>query len=184
MNKVKLRNLLVTLHLYGAALLAPLFLLVAISGGLNHAGIDGKTTETPVAIPEGTQFDTKSPTFEADVRTFLKAQKIDVEFEYIRARGDSFTTRPTSRPHVAFEKKDGKLTAKYLEPSPLFSLMEIHKGHGPAITKPFGALAGLVLFFVVIGGLIVGLLSPAYRKPTIISTLVGTLVFAWVAFLA
>ena len=71
MNKVKLRNLLITLHLYGAALLAPVFLLVAVTGGLKMAGIEGKTTETPIALPAGTAFDTKSPTFEADVRTWL-----------------------------------------------------------------------------------------------------------------
>lgn len=184
MNKVKLRNLLVKLHLYGAALLAPLFLLVAITGGLKMAGIEGGTTETPLAIPAGTSFDTKSPNFENDVRTFLKSQKIDADFDYIRARGNSFTTRPTSRPHVAFEEKDGQLTAKYVEPDTLNALMEIHKGHGPLIYKTLGWIAGLTLFFVVLGGLFIGLLSPAYRKPTIISSLLGSAVFVWAAFIA
>ncbi len=184
MNTIKLRNLLVKIHLYAASLLAPIFLLVAFSGGLNHAGFEGSTKDTPIALPAGTQFDSKSPTFEADVRSFLKAQKVDVDFEYIRARGDSFTTRPTSRTHVAFEKKDGALTAKLVEPSFIYALMEIHKGHGPSISKLFGALAGLMLFFVVIGGLLVGLLSPAYRKPTMLSAIAGSAVFAWVAFLA
>ncbi len=184
MNKVKLRNILVTIHLYAAALLAPAFLLVAISGGLYLADVKGGTKDTPIAIPAGTKFDTESPTFEADVRTFLKAQKVDVDFEYIRARGDSFTTRPTSRPHVAFEEKDGQLTAKYVMPEPLNALMEIHKGHGPRAYRIFGMLAGLAMFIVVMGGLLIGLLSPAYRKPTIISALAGSGLFAWAAFFA
>jgi hypothetical protein len=183
-NKVKLRNLLVTLHLYGAALLAPVFLMVAITGGLKMAGIEGKTKDTPIALPAGTSFDSKSPNFEADVRTFLKAQKVDVEFEYIRARGPGFTTRPTSRPHVAFEEKDGQLTAKYVEPDTLNALMEIHKGHGPKIYKTLGWISGLTLFFVIFGGLVIGLLSNAYRKTTIIATSVGSAIFVWAAFLA
>jgi hypothetical protein len=134
-NTVKLRNILVKIHLYAAALLAPSFLLVAISGGLYLADVKGSTKETPITIPAGTQFNTKSPTFEADVRSFLKAQKIDVSFEYIRARGDDFVTRPTSRAHVAFEQKDGMLSAKYVEPSAINGLMEIHKGHGPSIYR-------------------------------------------------
>ncbi|RDV02960.1 hypothetical protein DXH95_13685 [Sphingorhabdus pulchriflava] len=184
MNKSKLRNLLVKLHLYGAALLAPFFLLVAITGGLKMAGVEGGTQETPLTVPAGTSFDAKSPQFEDDVRTFLKAQKVNVDFEYIRARGNSFTTRPTSRPHVAFEEKDGQLTAKYVEPDTINALMEIHKGHGPRIYKTLGWVAGLTLFFVVLGGLFIGLLSPAYRKPTIISSLFGSLVFVWAAFFA
>lgn len=184
MNPIKLRRILVSIHLYAAALLAPAFLLVAISGGLYLADVEGGAKETPVTVPAGTKFDSESPTFEADVRAFLKAQKIDVEFEYIRARGSNFVTRPTSRPHVAFEEKNGQLTAKYVEPSLLNAMMEIHKGHGPRVYRVFGMIAGLMLFFVVIGGLLVGLLSPAYRKPTIYSVIAGSVVFAYLAFLA
>ncbi len=184
MNKVKLRNLLVTLHLYGAALLAPVFLLVAVTGGLKMAGIEGKTKDTPITLPAGTKFDTASPTFEADVRAFLAAQKVDVDFEYIRARGNSFTTRPTSRVHVAFEEKAGVLTAKRVEPDLLNGLMEIHKGHGPKIYKTLGWISGVALFFVIFGGLAIGLLSPAYRRPTLLATLAGSGIFVWAAFLA
>lgn len=184
MNKVKLRNILVTIHLYAAALLAPAFLLVGMSGGLYLADVKGKTQETTIPVPAGTKFNTESPTFEADVRAFLKARKVDVDFEYIRARGDNFTTRPTSRAHVAFEDKDGQLTAKYVQPDVLNAMMEIHMGHGPRAYRIFGIMAGLALLIVVLGGLLIGLLSPTYRKPTIISALTGSALFAWAAFFA
>jgi hypothetical protein len=184
MNKVKLRNLLITLHLYGAALLAPVFLLVAITGGLNMAGIEGKTEEAPIILPADTKFDTKSPKFEDDVRALLKAENVAVDFEYIRTRGSNFTTRPTSRPHVSFENKDGQLTAKFVKPDTLNALMEIHKGHGPRVYKILGWIGGFALFFVVLGGLIIGLLSAAYRRTTIVSTLIGSAIFVWAAFLA
>jgi len=183
-NAVRLRRILVTIHLYAAALLAPAFLLVAISGGLYLADVKGKTQETPLALGADTRFDTSSPTFENDVRAFLKARQIDVDFEYIRTRGDSFTTRPTSRTHVDFEQKGGQLTAKLVEPDLLYAMLEIHMGHGPRIYRSYGVLAGLALFIIVIGGLVIGLLSPAYRKPTIISTAAGAGLFCWLAFLA
>jgi hypothetical protein len=183
-NAVKLRRTLVTIHLYAAALLAPAFLLVAISGGLYLADVKGEAKETPLVIPANTRFDTESATFEADVRAFLKAQKTDVEFEYIRTRGQSFTTRPTSRRHVNFEEKGGQLSAKIVEPGILNALMEIHKGHGPSVYRYYGAAAGLALLIVVLGGLLIGLLSPAYRKATITSVALGAGLFVWLAFLA
>jgi len=183
-STVKLRNLLVKIHLYAASLLAPCFLLVAVTGGLDLAGVENGAKETPIALPAGTQFNPESPTFEADVRSFLQAQKIAVNFEYIRARGDNFVTRPTSRTHVAFDKKDGQYSAKLVEPDAMNALMEIHKGHGPRVYKTLGMLAGLALFFVILGGLLIGLLSPAYRKPTLYSFIAGSAIFAWAAFLA
>jgi uncharacterized iron-regulated membrane protein len=183
-NTVKLRNILVKIHLYAASLLAPCFLLVAVTGGLYMADVKGEAKETPIVLPAGTQFNPESPTFEADVRSFLQAQKIAVDFEYIRARGDNFVTRPTSRTHVAFDKKDGQYSAKLVEPDAMNALMEIHKGHGPSIYKVLGMVAGLALFFVILGGLTIGLLSPAYRKPTLFSFIAGSAIFAWAAFLA
>jgi hypothetical protein len=184
MNAIKLRRIMVSIHLYAAALLAPAFLLVAISGGLYMADVKGETKETPITLPQGTKFDTKSSAFEADVRSFLKAQNVDVKFEYIRVRDKNFTTRPTSRAHVAFEEKDGVLSAKYVEPSLLNAMMEIHKGHGPSAYRILAMIAGLALFFVVLGGLTIGLLSPFYRRATILSSIAGSAVFAWLAFFA
>jgi hypothetical protein len=184
MSPIKIRRILVSIHLYAAAILAPAFLLVAISGGLYFADVKGEMAETPVVIPAGTTFDPESPTFEADVKAFLVAQKLPSEFDYIRARGDSFTTRPTSRTHVTFEQKDGVLTAKKVTPNLTAALMEIHKGHGPSIYRTYGILVGLMLFIVIIGGVAVGLLSPAYRKATTLSVIGGSALFAYVAFLA
>lgn len=184
MSPIKLRRILVSIHLYAAAILAPAFLLVAITGGLYFAGIEGEMVETPVAIPADTAFDMESPTFEADVKTFLQKQNLPADFDYIRARGDSFTTRPTSRTHVTFEQKDGVLTAKQVSPTPMAALLEIHKGHGPELYRTYGILVGLMLFIVIIGGVAVGLLSPAYRKATLYSCIGGSALFGYVAFLA
>jgi hypothetical protein len=42
----------------------------------------------------------------------------------------------------------------------------------------------LALLIVVLGGLTIGLLSTAYRKPTLYSFAAGSAIFAWAAFFA
>lgn len=184
MNKVKLRRLLVNIHLYLAAFMAPAFLLMAITGGLYLADIKGENAETELSVPEGYALGTGNPELEAEVRRFIADQALDVEFDYLRERGDGFVTRPTSRPHLRVENGEQGTTAQLVEPDLLNSLTELHKGHGPQIYRTYGIAVGIALFFVVFGGVLVGLLAPAYRRPTILTLSAGTLIFAYLAFWA
>ena len=184
MNKVKLRRTLVSVHLYLAALLAPAFLLVAISGGLYLADVKGGTSETALPVPAGFTLDADDPALETRVRDYLASADVDVSFDYLRARGGNVTTRPTSRRHVRFESEDGVMSATLVQPDPLNAMMELHKGHGPAIFRTFGIIMGIALFLVVTGGMIVGLLAPGYRRQTIWSALAGSAVFGWLALFA
>ena len=177
MDNPKLRKLLVLLHLYGAAFMAPAFLLVAITGGMHMAGIGESETSQPIALPAGTQIDFKSPTAKDDVKALLKAANVDMDFEYIKNRGSSAQTRPTSRPYVSFKKTDTGWTATKQTPNLLKSMMEIHKGHGPKILRTYHKLAAVVLFFVIFGGLMVGLLARAYRRKTVVAAVIGLLVY-------
>ena len=181
MNVLKLRRFLVLAHLYLASFLAPAFLLVAISGGMHVAGFEEKVERTPIQLPAGTMLDPKSPTLEEDVRALLAAQNIDVEFEYIKGKGNNFMTRPTSRTFVDFQVTGEGVRATLNEPNLQYSLMELHKGHGPLAFRTYLMVVGSVLFLSVVGGLIVGLLAPNYRRPTLITAAIGT---AGTAFLA
>ncbi len=184
MNKVKTRNFLVLVHLYFAAFLAPSFLLVGATGALYLLDADKPVQETPIDLPDGIVFDQDSPNFDAEVQQALKDSGVDLEFEYIRSREDSFVTRPTSRTFAQFEKTEDGWNATLKEPGMLYSLTELHKGHGPKAFRYFQIFAGISLFFVVIGGLIVGLLSKAYRGKTIVASLVGSGLFLLFAFVA
>lgn len=184
MNKVKLRRTLVSIHLYVAALLAPAFVLMAITGALYLAGFEGETRETDLSVPDGYALSNENPELESEVRRFIADQDLDFDFDYIRGRGDSFMTRPTSRPHLRVETGEEGITAQLVEPDLLAALTEIHKGHGPQIYRTYGIFVGIGLFIVVFGGVLVGLLAPAYRRPTILSVLAGTAVFAYIAFWA
>ena len=182
MNPLKLRRLLVSIHLYLASFLAPAFLVVAISGGFYLAGIQGKTTQTPIELPAGTTLDFGSDQIEDDIRALLDAQGVDVSFEYIRGRGNSATTRPTTRPHVSFQQGPDGVTAALHKPDLAYALMELHKGHGPRVYRLYQILVALVLFLVVIGGLAVGVLAKTYRRPTVIATAVGTVIVLLLGF--
>ena len=181
MNSLKLRRLLIQIHLYLAGFLAPGFLLVAISGGMDLAGFDARTTETAIELPAGADLDFSSDTIVEDVRALLETTGTNVNFEYIRGRGNSAMTRPTSHDFVRFEKSAGGLTATLNEPNLQYSLMELHKGHGPRIFRTYQIVAPIALFLVVIGGLAVGLLARAYRRPTIVSAAIGTIGFVALA---
>ncbi|MEO9633509.1 MAG: hypothetical protein ABJ360_20655 [Roseobacter sp.] len=184
MNKVKTRNFLVLVHLYLAAFLAPSFLLVGGTGALYLLDADKPVEETAISLPKDITIDPNSPTIKEDVENILSEQGVALDFEYIRSRGDSFTTRPTSRTYAQFEKTEDGWAATLKEPGLLYSLTELHKGHGPVAFRYFQILAGIALFLVVIGGLVVGLLSKAYRGKTIVATLIGSVLFVGAAFVA
>ena len=175
MNSLKLRRLLITVHLWLAGLLAPAFLVVAVSGGLYLAGFHPKAKETPIVLPADASLDFTADDVEDQVRALLEAQDIDVSFEYLRVGGNWAMTRPTTRDYVRFSHGKGVLEATLNQPNFQYILMELHKGHGPRAYRMYQIVVALALFLVVIGGLAVGLLARTYRRPTMIAAVAGTL---------
>lgn len=169
--------------MYFAAFMAPAFLLVATSGGLYLLGNKGAVEREALALPAGTILDLKSDTLESDIRAVLKSADMDHRFEYLSARGQSATTRPTSRTHVEFAQTDDGVEAYVIKPNLQYAMMELHKGHGPQLFKLYQKLVALALLCVVLGGLTVGLLATAYRRKTLVTSAVGLSVFVVLAFL-
>jgi len=177
MENPKLRKLLINLHLLGAGFMAPAFCLVAITGGLHMVGGGESVATSAITLPAGTQVDLKSKKAEDDVRTILKAANVDMKFEYLKIRGTSFETRPTSRTHVKFKPSPTGLTATLNKPNFQKAMMEVHKGHGPKILRTYHKLVAFVLFLVIFGGILIGVLSNAYRRKTLTALGLGTLVY-------
>jgi hypothetical protein len=182
MNPIKTRNLLVLVHLFLASFLAPMFILVAITGFNYLYGNKGETVETALTMPADVIIDADSDTVEDSVRAVLTANELPTDFEYLKIRSGSITTRPTSTDFVALSEKDGVWSATLHEPSLQYRMMELHKGHGPEKFKIYQTVAAIALFLIILGGLIVGLLAPAYRRKTIGATVIGTAAFALLAF--
>lgn len=178
-----LRRTLIQIHLIFAAIMAPAFLFVALSGGMYLIGVEANVDKTAIALPSDTRLDFKSASLEADVRALLQQQNIDYDFEYIRNRGKVIQLRPTSRRHIEITQTDAAPIATWNSPNLPFALIELHKGHGPSAFKTYQKFVAATLMIVVLGGLIVGLLAPALRRRTIVATLVGTGLFVFLAFL-
>lgn len=183
MNKVKSRNLLILIHLYLAAILAPSFILVGVSGAMDLLDIERPVEESPIKLPDNIAINSESPTLEADIAKILTDAGVELDFEYIKNRGDTLTTRPTSRTFAEFKKSDAGWTATLTKPGINFAMMEMHKGHGPKLFRYFQAAAGITLFFVVIAGLFIGLLSKAYRGKTVMALAVGAGAFVLVGII-
>ena len=177
MENAKLRKLLINLHLLGAGFMAPAFCLVAITGGLHMVGGGESVATSPIKLPAGTQVDLKSKTATEDVRAILKAANVDVKVEYLRIRGTSFETRPTSRTHVKFKPSPNGLVATLNKPNFQKAMMEVHKGHGPKVLRTYHKIVALTLFLVIFGGVLIGLLSKAYRGKTLAALGLGTLIY-------
>ena len=183
MNKVKTRNLLILVHLFLAAFLAPSFLMVGTTGALKLAGVEPSIEDIDLVLPADTQLDPDSPTLKEDIAAILAAQNIHLDIESIRSRDGSMTTRPTSRTFARINQTPDGLKATLHKPGLQYTLMELHKGHGPAIFKTYQMVAGIALFLVIIGGLVVGLLAKAYRRKTLVSLGLGTVAFVALGFL-
>jgi hypothetical protein len=184
MANPKFRKLLILFHLFAAGFMAPAFLLVAVTGGMHMVGGVEKETRAPIELPAGTIIDLKSSTAEADIRALLKSANIDHDFEYLRNRGTTAQTRPTSRPYINFKQQDGQWVAEKVTPNFMKAAMQIHKGYGPRILKTYHKIVAIMLLGVVFGGIFVGLLSKAYRRQTIGAVSVGTLLYLVLIFLA
>ena len=177
------RSLLVRLHLYAAAFLAPAFLFLAISGGLYLVGVKGSVEQTVVVMPSQLELDPSSESLYKDVQKVLLAAGISHDFEYVKIKGNTLLTRPTSRNFYKFSMQPEGLVVSFNEPSIQSKLIELHKGHGPEIFKTFQKVIAVGLMFVVLSGFWLGFSALGLRRNTLIVTGSGALLFSLLALL-
>jgi hypothetical protein len=176
-----MRKKILSLHLLLASFMAPAFIMVAISGGLYLIGIKGANIESEVRVPEQFSLDLDSNELEQDVRNIVAQLNLNINFEYLRIRGSSITTRPTSREFLRLSVTDDGLRIKRVSPNLQSSLMELHKGHGPTLFKTYQKLVAVALMFVMLSGLWMGISNKMMRKKTLITATIGLATFILLA---
>lgn len=176
-----MRKKILSLHLLLASFMAPAFLMVAISGGLYLVGIKGSSIESEVSVPEQFSLDLTSNELEHDVRILLGQLNLKTNFEYLRIDGSSITTRPTSREFLRLNVADDGLSIKVVRPDLQWSLIELHKGHGPTLFKTYQKLVAVALIFVMLSGLWMGIGNKMMRKKTLIAATLGLATFIFLA---
>lgn len=167
------RNFWINAHLLTAAFLTPLIVLMAISGGLYLIGIKGDLQQSDVTLPPSISLDLKSPSLESDVREILATVDTGYAFEYLKVKGNTLYTRPTSRPHYEIVVSAGELSLKRNEPSLQKSLVELHKGHGPTAYKTLQKAMAAGLVFILLSGMWLGFSSRILRGKTLTMVILG-----------
>ena len=201
-----MRKFLLNVHLYVAAFVAPVFILLGLSGGLYLLDIKGEVTRTEIALPADASLDFESDNLEAEITALLASQGISHKFESLSrrggpaagrgpgagarpgagpARGGGFVqTRPSSRTSYHFRRQGGQLTVTRVTPDFQKVMIELHKGHGPSLFRTYQKLVALALILAVLSGVWMGLASKVLRKQTALAATAGLIAFIGVAFLA
>lgn len=178
------RKTLVTIHLYLAAFFAPFVIMVAISGGLYLAGIKGSVATQTIYTAGIPPLDTGSEGLKEEVGKLLtKAGVEDFAFEYVKVKGNTLYTRPTSKAHYVIKQGGSSVEVIEAHPSLQNSLVELHKGHGPTLFKQGQMFFAVGLLVVMLSGLWLGLASPMLKQRTLLTTAAGTLLFLLLALI-
>jgi hypothetical protein len=167
--------------MYLSALFAAFVLLVAISGGLYLLGFKGSVKEELVYSLPGdgglAGLHSEPAALETAVaRLLANAGVQDYSFEYVKVKGSTLYTRPTSRTHYVIEQGDGVEVFR-AEPSLQAAMMELHMGHGPTAFKTFQKFFAAGLIFIILSGLWLGLSSSRLRPRTLAAAAGGAAAF-------
>ena len=170
------------LHLCVAAFLAPVVLLMAISGGLYLFGIKGKVVEIPVDLAPNATLDLAAADLEMAVRQLLADAGIEHRFEYLKREDGTLTTRPTSRAYYVLRVEQDGVRAARNEPDVQKRLIELHKGHGPTAFKTLQKILAVGLLVIVGTGFWLGLSAVGLRFRMAAISGAGLLLFVLLAF--
>ena len=176
------RSFWISLHLCVAAFLAPVVLLMAVSGGIYLLGIKGKVTEIPVDLAPGATLDLAAADLEATVRQLLADAGIEHRFEYLKQEDGTLTTRPTSRVYYILHVDQDGVRATRNVPDVQKRLIELHKGHGPTAFKTLQKVMAVGLLVIVSTGFWLGLSAAGLRVRMAVTSAVGFLIFILLAF--
>jgi len=172
------RKLLVTIHMYLSSFFAAFVFMAAISGGLYLLGIKGEVQQESIYQGQLSGLNATAASLDCDIADLLvQAGVSDYEFEYIKVKGNTLYTRPTSRVHYVIKLGADQVEVIHADPSLQAALMELHKGHGPTAFKTFQKLFALGLVLIISSGLWLGLSAKGLRRNILLSSLIGGAVF-------
>lgn len=182
MTSPKTRSLIIRLHLLIAAFMFPAIVMFLGTGALYTWGNTGAYVDTEHRIAL-----TQPLSDDKDVLTGIAATELarlgiahPGGSPSVRSVGDAFRLEwsganrdvhlaPTADPAV------GLLTVK--ETTLHRRLVQLHKAKGTTVFKVYATLLAVALFLLVASGLIVSLVTPAYRRLTWWAAGIGTATF-------
>ena len=177
------RKLFITIHMYLAAFFAPAVLLVAISGGLYLTGVKGEVEQVTIYSSSDTTIDSESASLHTDVAALLANAGVEsYSYEYVKVKGSTLYTRPTSSDHYIIKLNGGGVEVIHARPSLQSRMIELHKGHGPSAFKTFQKVFAIGLIVIILSGLWLGISAARLRRSTLLTATAGAVVFALLLF--
>lgn len=169
-------------HLLVAAFIFPAIVMFLVTGGLYTWGITGKYTDTEHMITLQQPLENDKAALDTMVKAELDRLDLSPPSGNARVRtvGDSFTYEwtganrdvtlaPTANPNEA------KLTVKDTGIHRYF--VQLHKAKGSTLFKVYASILAIALFLLVLSGLIISLITPAFRRMTLWASGVGAVIF-------
>jgi hypothetical protein len=173
------RKLFIQIHMYLAAFFTPAVLLVAISGGLYLLGVKGSVEQETIYSSSDISIDNTSDSLKDDVVELLASAGVkSYSFEYVKVKGATLYTRPTSSDHYIIKSTAGGVEVVHARPSLQSRMIELHKGHGPTAFKTFQKAFAIGLIFIMLSGLWLGISATRLRRSTLMTATAGAVIFA------
>lgn len=167
------RKLAAQIHLYIAMFLAPIMLMIAVSGGLYLFGIKGDVTKTNIPVASNVKLDFSGQNLEQQVKDLLSQANQDDNFEYLKQGGGTIYTRPTSKTSFQISTKNDVIILTKIEPNAVKSIVELHKGHGPLAFKTLQKITAIGLVVLLISGIIMALYNRRSRNTAALTFAAG-----------
>ena len=177
------RETIVSIHLYLAAVFAPIIIFMGVSGELYLLGQKGWTEKTVVYEGDTAGLNRKAKNMDEQIRSFILQNSINHEFEYVKGGGRNYFTRPTSKTHLQFQFEGDQLKVTQHKPSIIRSMVELHKGHGPSLFKTLQKVTAFALVIIILSGVITGLFSRKYAKTTTVAISLGSIITLLIALI-
>lgn len=174
------RSNMINLHLYFSGVSTFLLLLYILSGSLHLLGFK-ETKSTEIIFNQSITSELQAKSSKEVFKKLLEIKKPDYKYDYIKGKGNKLTSRPTTREHYTFSKKENTVTLTKNTPNFTMKLMEFHKGHGPLITKKILGSVAIIFALTIFSGVWLGLTVKKFRKVLILTSLTG-LVFTVLLF--
>lgn len=174
------RKTLFNIHFYLSSFFTPFLLVIAFTGVMYLFGEKGSSESN--LVREQVLLTDKSK--KAQITNILKEVDSSYKFEYLKDRGESIQTRPTTRDYYNFKKNsDGSFSLYKETPNFLLRIIEVHKGHGPKLLKYLQKILGISLILIVFTGLWMSLQMKKRVKEFIVSSLIGLVILTVLFFL-
>jgi hypothetical protein len=154
---------------------------MAITGTSYLFGYKGQVEKT--LVQEGIFLPATSEKNEV-IKDLLSDIDQDYSYETLKDRGSAIQTRPTTRQYYEFKKTSSETFSLYkAKPNLLSRIIEVHKGHGPALLKYLEKALGISLFFIVLTGLIMSLMMKPRFRPFLLTSASGAIILLLLFFL-